>query len=185
MFGSTIRRKIVKLARAERARRLLHLGVELDQHRLHRPHDERAASRRAARRGSPSRVKARWTPTGELRPVERQQHEAGDDRRQRERQVDDAFTSDLPRKSSRTSTQAVIVPRTALISAAIAAIARVSFSAATASGFVTASQKPASRRASTTARRAPRSAARRRPRGRSRQSRARGPLRPSRSLYAG
>ena len=41
MFGSTIRRNVGELARAERARRLLHLGVELEQHRLHRAHDER------------------------------------------------------------------------------------------------------------------------------------------------
>ena len=33
-------------------------------------------------------VKATSIPTGLLRPVERQQREAGDDRRQRERQVD-------------------------------------------------------------------------------------------------
>ena len=39
--------------------------------------------------------------------------EAGDDRRQRERQVDHAFSADLPRKSSRTSTHAVTVPSTA------------------------------------------------------------------------
>src|SRR5215210_1151729 len=51
-----------------------------------------------------------------------------------------AFTSDLPRKSSRTSTQAVIVPRTALSSATAIEVQSVSFRAATASGLVTTSQ---------------------------------------------
>ena len=51
------------------------------------------------------------------------------------------LTIDLPRKSSRTSTQAMRVPNTALISATIPASARVSFSAATPSGLETASQK--------------------------------------------
>ena len=54
-----------------------------------------------------------------------------------------ALTSVWPRKESRTSTQAVIVPRTALISATAIEVASVSFSAATASGLVTTSQKPA------------------------------------------
>ena len=51
------------------------------------------------------------------------------------------MTTDLPRKSSRTSTQAISVPKTALTSATIPAIASVSFSAATPSGLETASQK--------------------------------------------
>ena len=54
-----------------------------------------------------------------------------------------AFTSDLPRKSSRTSTHAVTVPSTALSSATATEVHSVSFSAATASGLETASQKPA------------------------------------------
>ena len=53
-----------------------------------------------------------------------------------------AFTSDLPRKESRTSTQAVIVPSTALSSATAIEVQSVSFSAATASGLVTTSQNP-------------------------------------------
>ena len=36
-----MRRKIVELPRAERRRGLLHLAVELHEHRLHRAHDER------------------------------------------------------------------------------------------------------------------------------------------------
>src|SRR5260221_2584377 len=51
-----------------------------------------------------------------------------------------ALTTDLPRKSSRTSTQAVIVPTTALTSVTTAATPRVSFSAATACGSGTAFQ---------------------------------------------
>src|SRR5438094_2083112 len=54
-----------------------------------------------------------------------------------------AFTTDLPRKSSRTKTQAVSVPSTAFVSAAAAETASVSFNAATASALETASQKPA------------------------------------------
>src|SRR5581483_8226066 len=53
-----------------------------------------------------------------------------------------AFTSDLPRNRSRTSTHAISVPKTALTSATTAAITSVSFSAATPSGIETASQKP-------------------------------------------
>ena len=51
-----------------------------------------------------------------------------------------ALTALLPRKSSRTSTQAVIVPRTALTSETITAAPRLSFSAATASGELATDQ---------------------------------------------
>src|SRR5205085_5979073 len=54
-----------------------------------------------------------------------------------------AFTSALPRKSSRTSTQAVTVPSAALTSAAAAATTSVSLSAATLSLLETAVQNPA------------------------------------------
>jgi hypothetical protein len=53
-----------------------------------------------------------------------------------------AFTSALPKKSSRTSTHAVIVPITAVINATAKAAPTVSFSAETASGLETTSQKP-------------------------------------------
>src|SRR5262249_54320670 len=53
-----------------------------------------------------------------------------------------AFITDFPRKSSRTRTHAVIVPRTALIRETTSAATRVSLSAATASGLEIASQKP-------------------------------------------
>ena len=52
-----------------------------------------------------------------------------------------ALTSVLPRKSSRMSTHAVIVPSTAFRSETASDAPTVSFSAATASGLETASQK--------------------------------------------
>ena len=72
---------------AERERRLLHLAVELDQHGLHRADDER-------QRHEQQRQQHRELRVGDVdaeragRAVERQQREPGDDRRQRERQVD-------------------------------------------------------------------------------------------------
>ena len=90
--------------------RLLHLGVELEQHRLHGAHDERQRHEQqrqhdagaACRRGRAERA---------VRPVQREQRQAGDDRRQRERQVDRARRRRAcPRNSSRTSTQAISVP---------------------------------------------------------------------------
>ena len=62
--------------------------------------------------------------------------------------------TDLPRKSSRTSTQAVTVPSTAFRTATMNAAPTVSFSAATDCGLVTASQKaclPSLREAQTSA----------------------------------
>src|SRR5262245_31478896 len=52
------------------------------------------------------------------------------------------FTIDLPANRSRTSTQAVTVPKTAFTSAARIATITLSFSAATASGFEIAPRKP-------------------------------------------
>ena len=54
------------------------------------------------------------------------------------------LTIRLPGNSSRTRTQAMIVPATALIATTIAEAIRVSFSAATACGAVTSSQNEAS-----------------------------------------
>jgi hypothetical protein len=51
------------------------------------------------------------------------------------------LTMPLPQKESRTSTQAIRVPNTALMRATSSAAPRVSLSAATASGAVTAFQK--------------------------------------------
>src|SRR3989442_5957994 len=53
-----------------------------------------------------------------------------------------ALTTDLPGKSSRTSTQAVTVPSTAFTSAAATATRTLSFSAETASGAETAFHQP-------------------------------------------
>ena len=44
---------VVSSLRAERARGLLHLAVELEQHRLHRPHDERQRHEEQRERRSP------------------------------------------------------------------------------------------------------------------------------------
>ena len=52
------------------------------------------------------------------------------------------FTTFLPGKSSRTSTQAISVPATALIAATATAAMSVTRSASSAIGFVTASQNP-------------------------------------------
>ena len=53
-----------------------------------------------------------------------------------------AFTNAFPRKSSRTSTHAVIVPSTALSATTSSDMPSVSSSAAIPSGLVTASQNP-------------------------------------------
>ena len=52
-----------------------------------------------------------------------------------------AFTMRLPRKSSRTSTHAISVPKAALRSTTIADTIKVSLIAATACGLVTSRQK--------------------------------------------
>ena len=80
-----------------------------------------------------------------VRAVEREQHEAGDDRRQREREVDEHVEDRLPGKESRTSTQAIRVPITRLISATIRLATIVSFRADLASGVVTECQNVPSR----------------------------------------
>src|SRR5581483_9908235 len=53
--------------RAERRSGLLHVAVELDQHRLHRPDDERKRHEEEAI-STPQRVKATFTPTLDLGP---------------------------------------------------------------------------------------------------------------------
>ena len=139
MFGKTTRRNVLRLGRAERARRLLHLAIELREHGLHGAHDER--ERDEHQREHDRRPRERDVdPDRRLRAVEREQREPGDDRRQGERQVDDRVDDVFPRKSSRTSTHAVIVPSTALSSATTSDAPSVSFSAATACGLETASQ---------------------------------------------
>ena len=101
---------IVAAAGAERRRGLLHLAVELDQHRLHRAHDERQRHEQQREQDRPARVRDVDADRA-VRAVEREQREAGDDRRQRERQVDERVDERACRgSSSRTSTQAISVP---------------------------------------------------------------------------
>ena len=140
MFGSTIRRKVVERPGAERGGRLLHLAVELEQHRLHGAHDERQRheqQREHDRRAGVGDMDAERA----LRPVEREQHEPGDDRRQRERQVDHRVDELLADELVADEHPGDRVPVTAWIPATIADAAMVSFSAASASGEVTTCQK--------------------------------------------
>ena len=113
MFGSTMLRKTRRLAGAERARGLLRLVVELEQHGLHRAHDER--QRHEEQREHDRRARERDVDADRrLRAVEREQRQAA--RRSSAARTagrSRALTMLLPRKSSRTSTHAVIVPSTA------------------------------------------------------------------------
>ena len=81
-------------------------------------------------------------PDRRARPVERQQQQPGHDRRQRERQVDDRVHDRLAAEVVADEHPRGDRPEHRVRGAAIAASASVSFSAAIASGFVTASQKP-------------------------------------------
>ena len=100
-------------AGAERRGGLLDVVVELLEHRLHGPHDERQGherERQADRLLGVGPVQAERA----VRAVEGEQHQAGDDRRQRERDVDDHVEHRLPQNRSRTRTQAMSVPITTL-----------------------------------------------------------------------
>ena len=66
--------------------------------------------------------------------VQGDHHQAGDDRRQRERHVDDELEQPLAREASRTSTQATSVPITALTAQTSSELPIVSRSAAAARG---------------------------------------------------
>ena len=82
--GSTTRRKVVEVRGAQRCRGLLDLAVELDEHRLHRADDERERDEGQGDDEAPaSGVEVQ--PDRAVRAVEREQHDARDDRRQRER----------------------------------------------------------------------------------------------------
>jgi hypothetical protein len=87
-------------------------------------------------------VNARWTPIGELGLYSASRTRPATIVGSANGRSMTLFTIDRPGKRSRTSTQAVIVPKTALTSAARTATITLSFSAATASGFDTADQKP-------------------------------------------
>ena len=87
MFGKTTRRKVCSSEAPSDARRLLHLVVELEQHRLHRADDERQRHEQQREHDRDARERD-VDADRRLRPVEREQGQPGDDRRQRERQVD-------------------------------------------------------------------------------------------------
>ena len=87
-LGRTIRRKVVNRLAPERRRRLLDVAVELGEHRLHGAHDERQGDEQEGdehRRRRVGDVDAERA----VGPVERQQHQAGDDGGQGERDVDE------------------------------------------------------------------------------------------------
>ena len=137
MFGRTMLRKTRNsLAPSERAASSIST-VELEQHGLHRPDDERQRheqqrehDRRARERDvdADRRLRARRARAASGRRRSSAARTAG--RSPRSRAL-------LPRKSSRTSTQAVIVPNDGVDARRRSAAApSVSFSAATASGDV-------------------------------------------------
>ena len=83
-----IRRKIGEAAGAERGGGLLHLAVHLDQQRLHRADDEGKGDEEQGDDDGGA-GEGDVDPERAVVAVERQQGEAGDDRRQREGEVDD------------------------------------------------------------------------------------------------
>ena len=95
--GKTMRRRIVKTARAERRGSFLHLAVELDQHRLHGADDERQRHEEERHQHAPARV-CRIHVHGAARSVQREQRQTGNDRRQGKRQVDQRVHEPLARK---------------------------------------------------------------------------------------
>ena len=88
MFGRITRTNVRIGACAEGARGLLDLGVELLEHGLHRPHDERERHEHHREHDRHARVRD-VDPDRGARAVEREDRQAGDDGRQREREVDD------------------------------------------------------------------------------------------------
>ena len=97
-LGRTIRRNVVKrLAPSERGR-LLDLGIQLGEHRLDGADHEGERHEQERQRHGPRGV-GDVDAHRAVRAVEREQHEAGDDRRQGERDVDehleDALTLEL------------------------------------------------------------------------------------------
>ena len=88
MFGRTTRRKtVVSPAPSDRAASSIS-RVELEQHGLHRADDERQRDEQQREDDGGARA-GDVDPDRRARPVERDQRQPGDDRRQREREVDD------------------------------------------------------------------------------------------------
>ena len=85
------------VVRAQRRRGLLDLAVQFQQHRLHRAHDERQRDEQQRDAHAPLGV-LDVDSDGAVGPVQRQHHQAGHDRRQRERQVDDRVHQPLARE---------------------------------------------------------------------------------------
>ena len=120
-------------SRPEDTRGLLLRRIELQQDRLHAPHDQRERDEQQ-REQDPERgeddvdpVILEPTSDGRVRPVERHEHDAGDERGHGERQVDDGRTGGLrPGNRIRTSTYASRVPRIPLITAVSVAMISVS-----------------------------------------------------------
>ena len=86
--GRITRRKVVKRLAPRDGSSLLDVEVELLEHRLHRADDEREGDEGERQEHRPAGA-GDVDPDRALRPVEREQHQAGDDRRQREGDVDD------------------------------------------------------------------------------------------------
>ena len=132
-----------ELAGSERHCCLLHLDVELDQHRLHRAHHERKSDEQQ-RDDDPRTGVRELEPDWAVDPVEREQHESRDDRREREWQVDQSVDDPLAAEvvaHEHPRDQRPDAWRSA--TATNSALATVSRIAAAASGVVAASQNDA------------------------------------------
>ena len=103
--GRVTRRKVVKAPAPSVARGLLLGRVHLQQHRLHAPDHERVRHEQQGQHDprllvddAPA-VPAEERPQHARRPVKRHQHQAGDDRRHGERQVDQGVDDPLAGES--------------------------------------------------------------------------------------
>ena len=155
-FGSTIRRKTVAVARRRAtappppSRGRARCSTGCTERTTNGSVTNSSASSTA------SCVNATLMPIGLLRPVEREQRQAGDDRRQRERQVDERVDERLAAEVvAHEHPGDAACPMTALIAAATSETSSVNRSAATAWRGDTASQNvprpPSSDRATTAA----------------------------------
>src|SRR5581483_2991011 len=150
IVGSTIRRNTVRLpAPSDRAASSISVSSSCSTGCTVRTTNGSVTNRRA--RKIAVRVNATLIPIGDCGPYSARRTRPATIVGNANGRSMTALTSDFPRKSSRTSTHAVIVPSTAFRSAAAAASSSVSFSAATASGPVTAVQKSPSVEAHTRA----------------------------------
>ena len=117
-LGKMIRRKIVKPpAPSEAAASSISRSISISSGCTARTTKGRVTKQQGDDDGGPGEGDV--DPERAVAAVEREQGEAGDDRRQREGQVDDRVDAALPGKSSRTRSQAMIVPKTPLIATTI------------------------------------------------------------------